>query len=506
MTNHFLFDSFLKLDDEKDQNISVSQTKKPLPVQTPAHKDNEINKMIGEELIQNLKTVIDPVQFKTYFEHTLSVTSLGSESIELMVSTPFIKKIIENQYLKTIEDVLSNMLGKTLDIKVHSLNTSKSITQPVEAVHSKKTSVKNNTFTVSGLDNVAPSIEVSAPTKSPIRGFLDTHKTFDTFIVGPSNNLAFAAAKAIAKNPGQHYPSVYIYGKSGLGKTHLIHSIANQLLVDQNKRTIEIISCHTFIQKFVEAIQKGQIDLFKKSYDEVDVLIIDDIHELKDKGGTQEHFFHILNDLTNRKKQLVFTSDKTPREISGLEERLRSRLSSALVVEINQPDFETRIAILRAKALESDFFITDDVVNLIAKCIKNNVRELEGSLITLGVYSSINNIEIDVELAKEILKLSEEVEHHKTVTAESISRIVANYYRVPLNDLKGKGKTKDVSFARQVAMYLIYQHQKKTLNDIALFFNKKDHTTVMYGIKVIKEKMKSDTVFAQEIVEIESLI
>lgn len=500
MTSQFPFESFLNLEEIKDQNnqeikVDYSLNQKP-EKEFNKTETNEILKITTHEIIKQLKLSIEPSQFKAYFENSLTVSSINDETIHLMVKTPFIKKIIESQYLTSINNALFEMFNKNLNVVIETVNINNQT-----STSSPKN--KNQTFILEE-ENPLKTNNVAIKDNKNVRGFLDPQKNFHSFIVGPSNNLAYAAAKAVAKNPGASYTTLYIYGKSGLGKTHLIHSIANELS-QNNSLKIEITTCHTFIQKFVEAIHKREIDVFKKNYENIDVLIIDDIHELQNKEASQENFFHILNDLTNRKKQLIFTSDKTPREINGIEDRLRSRLASALVVEIHQPDLETRIAILKSKALENDLFINDDVVNLIAKCIKQNVRELEGSLVSLGAYSSFNKVEIDVELAKQILKLSEQADYQKNINIDSITKIVASYYKVPINDLKGKGKTKAISFARQVAMYLIYNHLKKTLFEIALYFNRKDHTTVMYGIKVIKEKMSSDSSFAQNIVEIESL-
>jgi chromosomal replication initiator protein len=232
-------------------------------------------------------------------------------------------------------------------------------------------------------------------------------------------------------------------------------------------------------------------------------LIIDYIHELKNKTSTQEMFFHIFNELIERGKQLVFTSDKTPKEIDGIEDRIRTRLSSALPVEIQQPDLETRIAILKRKAVEKDVYLSDDVVNLIAKCVKSNIRELEGCLIKLGAVTSILKVDIDLEVAKEHLKLNEELENQKHVTIESITKSVANYYKIPVGDVRGKAKTKEVALPRQVAMYLVSKMLKPTLKDNGHYFSGRDHSTVLHAIKTISDRMKTDGLLAQQVLDIE---
>jgi chromosomal replication initiator protein len=242
---------------------------------------------------------------------------------------------------------------------------------------------------------------------------------------------------------------------------------------------------------------------FRKKYSEqIDILMVDDIHELKNKSSTQNEFFHVFNELHNKGKQLIFTSDKHPKEIDGIEDRIRTRLAWGMVVDIQLPDLETRTAILKRKAIEEDIFLPDDVVNLIAKSIKNNIRELEGSLIKLGAFSSVFNVDIDLEIAKEQLKLTEESEKD-LVSFDQICKTVSKYYKIPVADLLSKARNKEVTHARHIAMYLSNKIIRATLVSIGQHFGR-DHSSVLHAIDKINKKVKENSSIKQEIFEIES--
>jgi chromosomal replication initiator protein len=243
---------------------------------------------------------------------------------------------------------------------------------------------------------------------------------------------------------------------------------------------------------------------FRRKYTElVDILIIDDIHELQGKTRTQAEFFYVFNQLTARKKQLIFTSDKPPKEIIGLEDRVMTRLNSALIVDIQQPDLETRIAILKKKALEKDIYLDDQIINLIANSVKSSVRELEGKLVKLGAYSDLMNVDIDIEIAKQQLNL-ENITNEKILNSDSITKAVASYFSLAIGDIKGKTRKKEIALARHISMYMIHKLAKITLEDIGKYFDGRDHSTVIHGIKKINDITKSDTRLSQQIYEIET--
>lgn len=530
MTQKFPFNHFLKLDGLPETSVAKKNEAHPVIIEQAAKamtpKESKALseefcadelKSITDALLENIKNLINPNKFHAYFANAFTVASIKHDHVEMMVTTSFIKKMVETQYLDTIKQALFEILGKDYGVEIQVLGASSggSLSSNSDNILNslkgkKPDSVKNTTFFIEDLgptkDDLFKAIDsqVIEHQTASNSNQIDLNKTFNNFIIGPSNNIAHALALAVAKEPGKTYPALYIYGNSGLGKTHLIHAIANYLQSNKPNLRICITSANRFMNEMVDSIKKNQSFDFKKQYTEnTDILIIDDIHELKNKTTTQEMFFHIFNELISKGKQLVFTSDKTPKEIDGIEDRIRTRLSSALPVEIQQPDLETRIAILKKKAIEKDVYLSDDVVNLVAKCVKSNIRELEGCLIKLGAVTSILKVDIDLEVAKEHLKLNEELENQKHVTIESITKTVASYYKIPLGDIRGKAKTKEVALPRQVAMFLVSKMIKPTLKDNGHYFSGRDHSTVLHAIKTISDRIKTDGQLAQQVLDIE---
>ena len=529
MTQKFPFNHFLKLDDHIGGTAVKIADINPVVIQNSllnlqTSKDTKLSsefnteelKTVTDALLENIKSLINPNKYHAYFANAFTVSAIKQDFVEIFVTTSFIKKMIETHYLETLKQAIYEILGKNYGIEIQVLNTSPHLNLNTENSLSspkikKNESAKSSTFYIDELkptkDDLYKAIDsqVIEHQSANNSNQIDLNKTFNNFIIGPSNNIAHALSLAVARDPGKSYPALYIYGNSGLGKTHLIHAIANHIQIHKPNIRICITTANRFMNEMVDSIvKKNQSFEFKKKYiEQTDILIIDDIHELKNKTTTQEMFFHIFNELIERGKQLVFTSDKTPKEIDGIEDRIRTRLSSALPVEIQQPDLETRIAILKRKAVEKDIYLSDDVVNLVAKCVKSNIRELEGCLIKLGAVTSILKVDIDLEVAKEHLKLNEELENQKNVTIESISKTVANYFKIPLGDVRGKAKTKEVALPRQVAMYLVSKMLKPTLKDNGHYFSGRDHSTVLHAIKTISDRIKTDGHLAQQILDIE---
>lgn len=531
MSQKFPFNHFLKLDNVPDSPLpkKVEPSKISSPeIQTYKSSTKEVEvefssdelKSITEALLEHLKSLISPNKFHAYFANSFTVSSIHQNEVEFVVSTSFIKKMIESNFTDVLKQTISEILGKAYNIRIEVISNEnkrlssndENILNSIKTVPNKKPdSVKNSTFF---LDNLAPTQDdlikaidskVIEHHSEVLSNQIDSDKTFNNFVIGPSNNIAHALAMAVSKDPGKTYPALYIYGSSGLGKTHLIHAIANFVGLTRPGMRICMTSANRFMNEMVDSMKANQHFEFRKKYTEkTDVLIIDDIHELKNRTGTQNEFFHIFNELMDKGKQLIFTSDKPPKEIDGIEERIRTRLSSALPVEIQQPDLETRIAILKKKAIEKDIYLSDDVVNLIAKCVKSNIRELEGCLIKLGAVTSILKVDIDLEVAKEHLKLNEELENQKNLTSDLVAKSVASYYKIPIGDIRGKAKTKEVALARQVAMYLINKLIKPTLKDNGQYFSGRDHSTVLHAINTIKDRIKVDNSLAQQILDIEN--
>jgi len=525
MSTKFPFNHFIKLEGLSDTNNSdklehsspviLSETLKSFEAQSPNQIESEFTteelQSITEAILDSLKLRISASKFHAYFSSSFTVSSIQEETIEILVSTPFIQKIILSHYIDALKASFHDILGKQYEISVNILGQSQSLTQNHQQPKTKKLdSVKTTSFFINDLDHTKDDLYKAIDSKiiehetGTSSTQIDIYKTFSNFVTGPSNNIAHALSMAVAKDPGRSYPALYIYGSSGLGKTHLTHAIANQIQVLHPGMRICITSASKFMKEMVEHISQNKIFDFKKKYTEMlDVLIIDDIHELKNRTTTQNEFFNVFNELIERKKQLVFTSDKPPKEIDGIEERIKTRLSSALPVEVQQPDLETRIAILKKKAIEKDIYLSDDVVNLIAKCVKSNIRELEGCLIKLGAVTSILKVDVDLEFAKEHLKLNDELENQKNLTIETITKAVAHYYKVPMGDIRGKTKTKEVALPRQVAMYLISKMIKPTLKETGHYFSGRDHSTVLHAINTIRDRIKIESTLAQQLLDIE---
>ncbi|MBY0414060.1 MAG: chromosomal replication initiator protein DnaA [Bdellovibrionales bacterium] len=482
------------------------------------HTD-ELN-VINQEVMNHLQTIVPELKFKTYFENSLELTSINEQGAVFFVRTAFIKKSAE-LYKEEIAKALYNVLGTEYDIIIQardakdsaqeapqglfgSINLDQPTLRPRATGATKFT--LDLTPTRSDLKSRvdAEYIEHMNPNKTGIR--VDRSKTFDNFIVGPTNNIAQAAAKAVALTPGKDgkYPSLYIHSNSGLGKTHLLHAVANEIAERHPSYTICLITARDFMDEMITLMKTNRINEFVRKYTErVDVLMIDDIHELKNKEGTQDQFFHVFNEMHNKGKQLIFTSDKRPKEIDGISERIKTRLQWGLVVDIQPPDLETRIAILRRKMEALDLYINEDVLTLIASRIKTNIRELEGSLVRLKAVSELMNVEIEVDLVKEQLMLPNS-ENEKEISIESVAKATAQYFRLPLADLKSKGRNQDITKARHVAMYLARKVVNAKQQEIGAYFGGRDHSSVIHAVNTISDKVKTDSSLSKDINAIES--
>jgi chromosomal replication initiator protein len=337
----------------------------------------------------------------------------------------------------------------------------------------------------------------SGPQDSPAlstSGGLTPRYTFETFIVGPSNQFAHAACRAVAEAPSRSYNPLFIYGGVGLGKTHLMHAIGQYVLHHDRSLTLTYISSERFMNEMINAVRYDRILDFRERYRSVDVLLVDDIQFVSGKEGTQTEFFHTFNALYDSQKQIVLSSDRPPHEIPALEERLRSRFEWGLIADIQPPDLETKVAILKRRAEAEAVPLPDDVALYIAGRIKSNIRELEGSLTRLIAYASLTGREISLDLTQEILKdVIEKDEKH--VTIESIQKFVADYYGLKVADLKSRNNSKSVAMPRQVAMHFCKSLTHASLPEIGRSFGGKHHSTVIHSIKKVDELRKSDPHF-----------
>jgi len=332
--------------------------------------------------------------------------------------------------------------------------------------------------------------EVNETANNQVDGFIDHRFTFANFVVGPSNEFCHAACRAVADLPGSTYNPLYIYGGVGLGKTHLINAVANEL-IKQNNFKIAYRTSERFTNELISAIRNGTTQQFRDRYRQVDVLIVDDVQFIAGKASTQEEFFHTFNALYEVRKQIILTSDRPPREMNHLQERLKSRFGCGLVADIQPPSLETRQAILNSKAELAGIELPADVTALLASRITSNVRELEGALTRLTAHATLTGRTIDMDFSRRVLRdlLHEEV---RAVTVEDIQKQVANYYNIRLQDMRSKKRTRNVAFPRQVAMYCSKQLTSLSLPEIGEAFGGRDHTTVLYAVRKINEMMQQN--------------
>jgi len=336
---------------------------------------------------------------------------------------------------------------------------------------------------------VASPEALKLPTSPSIA--IDPRYTFDSFVVGASNQFAHAASAAVSEAPGKNYNPLFIYGGVGLGKTHLLHAIGNQILLDNPNASIQYIASEQYINDLVTSIRAERMDEFRARYRKsCDVLLVDDIQFIAGKERTQVEFFHTFNSLYADHKQIVVTSDRFPQEIAGLEERLKSRFQWGLIADVQPPELETRVAILRAKANSDSIVLPEDVAMFLAQHVKNNVRELEGSLIRLAAHSRLNRVPIDMPMTRNVLK---DLLTHPgpTITIPQVQKLVANYYNVTVSDLKGTRRHRAIALPRMVAMYLVRSHTPCSFPEIGKRFGNRDHSTVISAVKKITRLNKT---------------
>jgi chromosomal replication initiator protein len=337
------------------------------------------------------------------------------------------------------------------------------------------------------------------------RDMLNADYTFGTFVVGRNNEFAHAASFSISENPGkENYNPLFICGPTGMGKTHLLNAVGNHIRQGFPHLRILYVSAERFLNECISSIRRSEMDRFRMRYrDKCDVLLMDDIQVLGRGEAVQEEFFHTLNDFFEKDQQVIVASDRMPKDIKGLEDRIRTRLEWGLIADIQMPDIETRVAILKYKAERKGIMLPNDVVSHVARISKRSIRELEGNLNKIKMFSELQGIPIDMELAKRVLSTHDDV---ATITIDDIQKLVADHYKVRLPDLKSKTRTKPLVIARQVAMFLVKKHLDRSLVDIGRSFGGKDHTTVMNALRRIEDQLNKDSEIKRDIEELEGRI
>ena len=425
---------------------------------------------IWDQVLSRVETKVNRHSFYTWFRPTSLVTDNGSGLI-IRVPNPLFTEWLTKHYSGVLAEALEEVKRPGASVAfVAEGSESESV-----AGESLDAALSND-----------PNRSVSSTS-----GGLTPRYTFDTFIVGPSNQFAHAACRAVAEAPSRSYNPLFIYGGVGLGKTHLMHAIGQYVLLHDPSLTLTYISSERFMNEMINAVRYDRILDFRERYRSVDVLLVDDIQFVSGKEGTQTEFFHTFNALYDSQKQMVLSSDRPPHEIPALEERLRSRFEWGLIADIQPPDLETKVAILKRRAEAEAVPLPDNVALYIAGRIKSNIRELEGSLTRLIAYASLTGREISLELTQEILRnVIDQDERH--VTIESIQKFTADYYQLKVADLKSRNNSKSVAMPRQVAMYLCKSLTHASLPEIGRSFGGKHHSTVIHSIKKVEDLRRKD--------------
>ena len=422
---------------------------------------------IWTEVLDQVSEHINAPSLKVWFEGTRPI-DLYEDRLEISVPNSFAKEYIESRFRTLLEEALDSVLGQS--------NTTLAVS--VSGKSADRTIVEN------GPDQVLSNVRTPRPFKSKF--------TFDTFVIGAGNRFAHAAAMAVAETPGVVYNPLFIYGGVGLGKTHLLHAVGQYVEEQEPSLRVRYVTCEQFTNDFINSIGANDPLGFQKRYRENDVLLIDDIQFLENKVETQEAFFHTFNALYEENRQIVITSDRHPKYIQTLEARLVSRFEWGLVTDIQPPDLETRIAILRKKAAMDRLEVDDDVLTFIASQVSTNIRELEGALVRILAYSSLYGRELSVSLAEEVLKDILPDSAYREIPVELIQHEVCRYFGISKADLVGANRSKVFSYPRQVAMYLCREVTDESLPKIGRAFGGRDHSTVMHATSKISNLINND--------------
>lgn len=428
-------------------------------------------KELWEKTLNIIKGELTEVSFNTWIK-SCEPLYISANTIKISVPNSFTQDILEKRYKDLVINSIEAACSKTYNLEFLIASE----------IHESEEKEKKETTK----DNIAVTVN------DEMSSTLNPKYTFDSFVIGNSNRFAHAASLAVAESPAKAYNPLFIYGGVGLGKTHLMHAIGHYILQNNPNAKVVYVSSEKFTNELINAIKDDKNEEFRTKYRSVDILLIDDIQFIAGKERTQEEFFHTFNALHEANKQIILSSDRPPKEIPTLEDRLRSRFEWGLIADIQAPDFETRMAILKKKADVENLNIPNEVMVYIATKIKSNIRELEGALIRIVAYSSLTNREITVDLATEALKDIISNKQNKSITIDLIQDVVATYFNLRVEDLKSQRRTRNVAYPRQIAMYLSRKLTDMSLPKIGEEFGGRDHTTVIHAYEKISETLNND--------------
>ncbi len=448
------------------------------------------SKKLWSEILKDIKSDLSPANFRTWFSATKLENNYDNEKIlfKVVVLNNFVREQIQARYLDQIKDRISQKYSEeefdlTVEVgKVEILNIED---QPkINEVFKEQTSNSEIKVGWSSVNNLNPNF------------------TFDKFVVGNSNNLAFAAAQAVAQSPGSVYNPFFIYGGVGVGKTHLMQAVANGILARDSTVRVIYTTCEKFTNEFIESISSKNSKSFREKFRRNDILMIDDIQFLSGKESTQEEFFHTFNELYGGGKQIIMTSDRHPSSLGKIEDRLVSRFLGGLTVDIGNPDFEMRVAIINQKIKTKSLDLTPEIVDIIASKVDKNTRELEGVLTGIISLASLRGQAIDVDIVKKFFGIQSETRRTKPITPRRVISVVGNKTKVSTGDILSKNRQKELVTARQIVMYLLREEYKFSLVSIGDSLGGRDHTTVMHGVEKIKTDIKTNITLRELVLEI----
>jgi len=445
------------------------------------------DKKLWDNTLAEIEISVSSANFNTWFKET-SILKIDNGVVFLSVPNAFVKEWLMNKYhnfiLKILRTASPNIRSLDYTISKSDSKKKKIITKEIPEHHNKELPL--NELYINKDDNLNPRY------------------TFETFVVGPFNELAYAASQAVIKKPGIVYNPLFIYGNTGHGKTHLIQSIGNQMKALYPEKRIFYATSEKFAMDYINSVQANKVGQFKEKYRKYDILIMDDIQFLSSKEKTQEELFHLFNNIYDNNKQIIFSSDKHPNFIPNLEDRLKSRFSAGMIVDIPPPDHESRVAILRAKSKVHDLNLTQPILDFIASNITSNIRELEGILNVISCQEKIKNKEMSLGEIKNIIKGNSNPK--KALSPKEVIKIVSNFYNIEEDAIYKKTRKKEIIKPRQIIMYLLREDFNISFPSIGEKMGGRDHTTVIHSCDKIKNKMKIDSVLTEEISQLRSMI